>query len=222
MIHTPVCGGKTLNPCRILLLRHAETSAPDRFHGAESDVGLGDRGRRQVEAVAAALAAESPHAVISSAMRRALDTAAPIARACGLAVRVEPRLHERKMGPLSGLSRDEGLAFYAEAKRRWRAGELDYTHPGGESFAAIRDRAVPVFRSLALEHLGQTVVVIAHGVVIRVLLTTLLADVTPADFDCFAIDNTGVNDLRFRDGRWEAVALNATEHLGGTEERFAW
>ncbi|MBV8382979.1 MAG: histidine phosphatase family protein, partial [Planctomycetaceae bacterium] len=60
---------------RVLLLRHAETSAPDRFHGAESDVGLGERGRRQAEAVAEILAAEGPDALYSSAMRRALETA---------------------------------------------------------------------------------------------------------------------------------------------------
>ena len=45
---------------RVLLLRHAETAAPDRFHGAESDVDLGDRGSRQAEAVAPGLAGDGP------------------------------------------------------------------------------------------------------------------------------------------------------------------
>src|SRR5947209_11555224 len=83
-------------PDRVLLRRHAETANPLIFHGAESDVGLSERGRAQAEAVAPVLAAFGPGAVVSSAMRRALDTAGPIARACGLAVRVEPDLHERR------------------------------------------------------------------------------------------------------------------------------
>ena len=43
-------------PTRVLLLRHGETTDPLVFHGAESDVGLSGRGRRQAEAAAAALA----------------------------------------------------------------------------------------------------------------------------------------------------------------------
>ena len=82
-------------PTRVLLLRHGETSNPNVFHGAESDIGLSERGRRQAEAVAPLLAAHTPAAIISSAMRRARETAASIAAACGLSVLIEPQLHER-------------------------------------------------------------------------------------------------------------------------------
>ena len=43
------------NRCRVLdccWRRHAETSAPDRFHGAESDIGLSEFGARQAERLA--------------------------------------------------------------------------------------------------------------------------------------------------------------------------
>jgi probable phosphoglycerate mutase len=86
---------------RVLLLRHAETAAPDLFHGAESDIGLGERGARQVEAIVPLLAAARPALVVSSAMRRAVDTARPIATACSTALQIEPDLHERRRGPLS-------------------------------------------------------------------------------------------------------------------------
>src|SRR5438132_12302343 len=36
-------------PRGVRRLRHAETAAPEHYHGAESDNGLGARGRRQVE-----------------------------------------------------------------------------------------------------------------------------------------------------------------------------
>src|SRR5437764_2917466 len=65
-------------PTTVFLLRHAESANPLVFHGAESDVGLSARGRRQAEALAPLLAALSPHAIVSSAMRRAVDTATPI------------------------------------------------------------------------------------------------------------------------------------------------
>jgi 2,3-bisphosphoglycerate-dependent phosphoglycerate mutase len=95
-------------PTRVLLLRHAVTAAPDHFHGAESDVGLGPAGFEQARRVAARIAAERPDAVYSSGMRRAAETARAIAEACGLEPMAWPGLHERTMGPLSGVPRHEG------------------------------------------------------------------------------------------------------------------
>src|SRR5207248_7196830 len=86
------------DPTRVLLLRHAETAAPHLFHGAESDVGLSERGHWEAAAIAPILAQEKPVAVISSAMRRAVETAEPIARACGVPLSIEAGLHERRIG----------------------------------------------------------------------------------------------------------------------------
>jgi broad specificity phosphatase PhoE len=196
---------------RVLLLRHAETAAPEFFHGAESDVGLGDRGVAQALAVAHCLAALTPDAVYCSAMRRAVQTADPIGRACGLRPHLVESLHERRIGPLSGQPRELGLAAYEEAKARWMGGELDYTHEGGESYADIRSRAVPAFEALAHRHAGGTIVVVAHGIVIRVVLTTLLEGYGPEHFQSIAIPNVGVNDLRHDGRRWRAETLAAAD-----------
>jgi broad specificity phosphatase PhoE len=207
MIRIIDSGSKMKRATRVLLLRHAETAAPDRFHGAESDIGLGQRGLRQAEAVARTLSALGPDAVYCSTMRRAVETAAPIARACRVKPQLVESLHERRMGPLSGQPREVGLTAYEEAKRRWMAGELDYTHAGGESYADIRRRTVPAFEALAARHPGGTIVVVAHGVVIRVLLTTLLEGYGPEHFAAIAIPNAGVNDV-WHDGlRWRAERL---------------
>jgi broad specificity phosphatase PhoE len=192
---------------RVLLLRHAETAAPEFFHGAESDIGLGTRGFAQADAVARILAATEPDALYCSTMRRATQTAAAIGRACGLVPQLVDSLHERRMGPLSGQPREVGIEAYETAKRQWMAGVLDHSHEGGESYADIRRRAVPAFEALALRHAGRTIVVVAHGVVIRVLLTTLLEGYGPEHFQAIAIPNVGVNDLR-HDGRgWRAERL---------------
>jgi broad specificity phosphatase PhoE len=199
---------KLLGVTRVLLARHAETSAPDRFHGAESDIGLSDAGARQAERLAESLSKCGAAAVYSSAMRRAVETAAPIAVACKLVPVQVAALHERKIGPLSGLSREEGWAVYAASKARWISGDLDHTHDGGESYNDVRRRVLPVFETLAERHAGQTIIVVAHGVVIRVALTSLLAGAHPTEFDRFAIDFASVNDVRFDGQSWTAGALN--------------
>jgi probable phosphoglycerate mutase len=198
----------TLPTARVLLLRHAETAAPDRFHGAESDIGLGDRGFEQAEAVAKKLAALHPDAIYSSPMLRARQTAEPIALARGLKPIIVPDLHERRMGPLSGMTLLEGWDAYTQAMDRWKAGDLDAAHEGGESYSQMRARVVPAFVELASRHPGETIVVVAHGVVIRVLLSSLLEGRGPADFEGFGIGFAAVNDLRFDGQNWRAEALN--------------
>jgi 2,3-bisphosphoglycerate-dependent phosphoglycerate mutase len=197
-----------LSYTRVLLARHAETAAPNRFHGAESDIGLSELGARQAERLAEYLSSSGAAAIYSSAMRRAVDTASPIARACNLLATPIAALHERGIGPLSGLSREDGWAVYAASKTRWIDGDLDHTHEGGESYNDVRRRVVPVLQELTARHAGQTIIVVAHGVVIRVALTSLLAGSRPSEFDRFAIEFASVNDLRFHGTIWTAQGLN--------------
>lgn len=202
MIRSIDSRSKTLRKTRVLLLRHAETASPDRFHGAESDVSLGETGRTQAATVAKQLALLQPDALYCSGMARARETAAPIGRECGLIPQVIEPLHERRMGPLSGQSRVEGWSTYQDAMSHWMAGDLDYTHEGGESYAAIAARTVPLFQTLAERHQGQTIVVVAHGVVIRVVLSSLLDGRGPANFAEIPIEFVAVNDLRWDGARW--------------------
>lgn len=165
-------------------------------------MGLGDRGQSQAEAVALTIAAIRPNALYCSGMRRAVETAGPIGRACGLTPRVVETLHEGRMGTLSGQGREAGWALYSRTMARWMAGDLEFHHDGGESFAAIRRRVVPDFRRMAEAHRGGTIAVVSHGVVIRVLLTSLLDEFGPEDFDRIAIDFVAIHDLRREGTRW--------------------
>jgi len=191
-------------------MRHAETSAPEFFHGAESDIGLSEWGYAQAGRVAQFLRDQAPgtRAIYCSGMRRAIETARPIADAFSFEPCITASLHERKIGRLSGLPRQEGWAIYTEAKREWIAGNLGATHEGGESFADIRRRVLPVFEEIAAGHREETVVVVAHGVVLRVILCSILPGYGPADFDQVAIDFASINDLRFNGESWRAERLN--------------
>jgi probable phosphoglycerate mutase len=164
----------------IWLARHAETAWPTVVHGAESDIELGEHGLRQAEAAATWFRDRSPTVVASSAMRRAIDTAKPIASLCRVEHEIEPDLHERRVGPFSQKSGEEVDRVWEETVRRWEAGEVAYAFPGMESFARIQDRVVPAFERIARRHTGGRIAVIAHGVVCKVLLLSLLRDTGPA------------------------------------------
>ncbi|MXY55949.1 MAG: histidine phosphatase family protein [Gammaproteobacteria bacterium] len=77
----------------ILLVRHGQAAAG---FGSHRDPGLDDVGRAQAEAVAEELAArfEEPVPIYSSPLKRAQETAAPLARRWGSEVILEPRVAE--------------------------------------------------------------------------------------------------------------------------------
>lgn len=195
-------------PTRFFLMRHGESADPTVFHGAESDVDLSDKGRRQADVIADVFAPLRPDLVVASAMRRARATALPLARALGLELHIEPELHERRVGILSGLPfRDD--AVWPETLRRWSSGDTAYAHPGAESYDDIQRRVLPVWNRLAADHAGRTLVVVAHGIVCRILLLSILPGWTPADWGRLGSTwNVGVSELLHEAAGWRALTIN--------------
>lgn len=81
---------------RLTLVRHAEAAAG---WGDDPDPGLSDRGRRQAEAMAESVARDGPLPVVVSPLRRARETAVPLARRWDVEPRVEPRVGEIRTPP---------------------------------------------------------------------------------------------------------------------------
>ncbi len=161
-------------PERVWLLRHAETTAPHVFNGAESDVDLSPLGFQQAAAVAAWFPQHRPTAVVSSAMVRAINTAVPIAAACGVPRSVVPQLHERRIGAMSGTSFSTDGGPWNDTLAAWSAGNTTFTTPGAESFDELVGRLLPAWDEVCAAHPGGRVVVVAHGIVCKALLLSLL------------------------------------------------
>ena len=189
-------------------MRHAQTARPDVFHGAESDVGLSDLGLRQAQAVAPVFAGLGPAGVVSSGMLRARLTAQPITEACGLPLQVEPDLHERRVGSLSGTPSQTNAGVWPDTLKRWQAGETDYAPPGMESFDDIGRRVLPVFERLTAAYEGRSLLVVAHGIVIRVILLSVLEGWGPRDWAKLGrIANASVSELVRERGIWKPERL---------------
>ena len=195
-------------PTRVLLLRHAQTDRPEVFHGFESDTGLSDLGYRQGATIASLIARLNPDGLVSSGMRRARLTAEPIAAACGLTLQIEPLLHERKVGALVGTPTVGELGIWPETLREWMAGNTAAASEGAESFDEIRTRVLPAWHAIAARFENQTVAIVAHGIVIRVLLLSLLESHTVADWERVGrIQNVSISELIDSGGTWKAVRI---------------
>lgn len=112
-------------PTRALLLRHAESAAnaaPEASPLApEAGDRLSERGREEARAAAEALRECGAARLLCSPMRRAGETAEPIAAALGLEPVVEPYLHEVGEGEAGEESFDAVLARVGRLKAELEA-----------------------------------------------------------------------------------------------------
>jgi broad specificity phosphatase PhoE len=135
------------------------------------DPPLGEMGMALAEKVAREIVRDEPDAIYSSPLRRAWQTAEPIARATGLSLRAEGALREIGCGEVDGLFVEEVRARYPDLWSRNLA-QVDehFRWPGGESYAEFRGRVQQSLSRISRTHRDGTIVVVAHtGVVTQVL-----------------------------------------------------
>jgi probable phosphoglycerate mutase len=153
----------------LVLLRHATTSATGkRLGGRKPGFHLDEPGRAQAEAAARRLAGLRISAVYASPLERTRETAAPVARAHGLRVRIERGILEVDYGdwtdrPLSELRRRSLWRTIQQAPSR-------VTFPGGESIRGAQQRAVEATERIAAAHRGETVVLVSHADIIKAVI----------------------------------------------------
>ena len=146
---------------KLLVIRHgqAEGNLEHRFIG-QTDVPLDEVGRAQSLALAERLKVAGIQRIVSSDLRRAVDTITPLAEAIGLSIYRDSRLREISNGEWSGLLPSEISARWPDLWAAYRNGE-DVLRPGGEQWEIVRERVVRAAR----EHAdGDGVIAIStHG-----------------------------------------------------------
>ncbi|MCX4388700.1 bifunctional RNase H/acid phosphatase [Micromonospora peucetia] len=201
---------------RLILVRHGETAYTEqRRYSGRGDVPLSERGRAQVRATAARVAALAPSvaAVVSSPLSRCTATAEAIAGVLGgVPVRREDDLIECDFGAWEGRT-------FAEVREEW-PGEMDawlastrVAPPDGESFVDVAERCRRAVDGLCRAYPGETVVVVSHVSPIKLVLRDALAAGDGFLHRLF-LDAAGISVLdTWPDGGVAVRTVNDTAHL---------
>ena len=160
----------------LLLTRHGETvwHAENRYAGGSSDIDLTDHGRDQARALAEWSATQGIDAVFSSPVRRARETAAPVAELLHLPVTTVEGLREVDFGVAEGRTVDELRGLDAAAVQRFLSDPALHPFPGSEPPHQAADRAVRAIRDICGQRAGDRVLVVAHNTLLRLALCRLL------------------------------------------------
>ncbi|MEO3761177.1 glucosyl-3-phosphoglycerate phosphatase [Mycobacterium sp. B14F4] len=218
---------------RLVMLRHGQTeyNAGSRMQG-QLDTDLTDLGREQAVAAAEVLAKRQPLTIMSSDLRRALDTAVSLGERAGMPVLVDARLRETHLGEWQGLTHLEVDAVAPGARLAWR-NDSRWAPPGGESRVDVAVRSLPLVTELvaAQQEWGRDdpdrpVVLVAHGGLIAALTAALLG--LPVDnwpilggmgnaswvqLSGHSVPDAPAEDIRWRLDVWNASAQVANDVL---------
>jgi probable phosphoglycerate mutase len=204
---------------RIIAIRHGETAwnVETRIQG-QLDIDLNDKGRWQAMRVAQALADEHIDRIYASDLSRARATAQAIAQRTShppaQTVQLHPGLRERGFGTFEGQTYAEIEAQWPDASRRWRQRDPDFSPPGGETPTQVMRRVSDTLNLLAHPHLGQQIVLVAHGGVMDMLyrLATQQGVDTPRSWE---LGNAAINRLLWTPDGVTLVGWSDTRHLDG-------
>ena len=194
----------------LLLIRHALPQRVELVEGP-ADPDLSPEGWTQAGRLAAWLASEGLDAVYSSPLRRALQTAEPLAEVTGHAVRVVDGLAEWDRQASSYIPIEE---LQAAGDPVWKSLAAGALHELGVDAPSFQGRVVEAVASIVADHPGETVAAVCHGGV----LNAYLANVLGIDRVLFyAPDYTCINRVRISGSGVRSVrTLNETPHLRGT------
>ena len=208
----------------VIVWRHGETAhnAGGVFQG-HLDTELSERGLQQAEAAAAELAGRHPVRIVSSDLRRAAVTAAPLAGLTGLPVETDRRWREVDVGEWQGRVYADVVAAEPDVLAALDRGEDVVRGRTGERVADLQVRTRQAFDDLVADlGEGQTAVVATHGLASR----ALVADVVGLTYQQAWLSLVGLRNCHWaelvehRTG-WRLDAWNAgvTASVGSVTDR---
>ena len=202
-----------VKPVRLFTVRHGETDfARERRFAGAADVPLTPRGLQQCEAVARALSGVPVAAVYASPLARARASAECIAAPHKLPVVIEPAFREMAFGEWEGLTRADIGVRLPEALETWRLTPHLAVPPGGERLEAVASRVGAALDALLQQHQGQTVVLVTHAMVVRLIVLAALG-LGPDRLWSVDASPAGITEIEYQDGWVTVHRMNTLAHL---------
>jgi probable phosphoglycerate mutase len=136
------------------------------------------------------------------------------AKSHGLEIIPHKGLREIYAGKWEGEIFDDLVVKYTEDFNRWKTDVGRARCTDGESVAELFDRVTGTLASIAAENEGKTVCIATHATPIRTVTAAALTGRVDDMADLPWSANASINIFDFEDGKFTAVALSLTDHLG--------
>ena len=164
-----------IRPRTIFLARHgqSESNHEERISG-QADPALTEKGLRQAQRLANALQNVPLTKILTSTLRRSIETARPIAESQGIALCPLDALKEMSFGVLEGQRRRDLDRESQHLLDQWTAHKLHVRIPGGEHLLDVQKRVLPCLSRVLTENPEGTLLIVGHRHTNIVILSALL------------------------------------------------
>jgi broad specificity phosphatase PhoE len=208
----------------ILLVRHGHVEGikPERFRG-RADLALTETGQRQAELLAHRIASQwTPSSIYTSPLQRCIATGAAVARVCGVPSEPVTELNDLDYGTLQSLTYDDVRAGNPDLFAAWFTTPHLVLFPEGESLQDVAARTASVLRFVLSRNAADTLVLVGHDSVNRVLLTQIL-DMPLSAYWRFAQSPCCINEVEIAGSSFQLRRMNDTAHLdtGSISQRLS-
>ncbi|MDJ0619793.1 MAG: histidine phosphatase family protein [Calothrix sp. MO_192.B10] len=219
---------------RVILVRHGQSTYNNLglYQGSSNESVLTEVGRRDIRQAGDFLKGLKFDAIYSSSLKRARDTAEEILQAIApeidsSTIHITPQLRETDLPNWHGLSFQYVRENFPEAYYTWKnrphefCMEVDRVSSPSSFYPAIDlyKRIRQFWQEILPLHLGQTLLIVAHGGTNRALISTALG-IKPDHYHCIQQSNCGINVLDFADGSLDSGRLSAMNLTAQTGDRF--
>ena len=200
---------------KLLLVRHGQTdwNIARRFQG-QSDIPLNKVGQKQAMTLANRLSKQPIDAIYSSDLQRAMETSKVITQmsVCKPELRSDPRLREINFGDWEGLTYNEIKEKYHDVLVARENDVYKNAPTNGETLEQLTIRVQSMIDELYAKHKDQTVLVVAHGGVLQILLCLALK-LNPTMYWQFHLSTASLSEIAFYPDGAMLNLLNDTSHL---------
>lgn len=185
---------------RVLCARHAAAEGSPRLAG--DDRPLSRAGRVQADELGRLLAPRRIAHVYTSPLLRGRETADRVANVLGTRCTVDDRLVEFTAGALDASANPDDAARVTAVFQAWLGGDLDRQVGDGETGHEVVGRLSGVLGEVADLHRGETVLLVSHGGLLALGLTTLSANLKPAWVAERPLGNADVVEVAYDADGW--------------------
>lgn len=201
---------------KLYLVRHGESAwNVKHLYTGRTDVPLSGLGELQAERLGERLRSWEVKAIYASPLRRAQETAQPVAALKKLPLRLDARLEEIHHGTWEGNPANVIREQYADDYLTWRTQPHRVKMPDGESLQDVAVRVASFLQEALAEHADGNVVIVSHDAVLRVIVMQSL-QMGLEYFWRWRFDNAALSMLeRLDDGHFRLALLNDAHHLDG-------
>lgn len=201
---------------RIYLIRHAQSEGNlyRRVLGWY-DGHVTALGWKQIAALEVRFRSIPVHAVYSSDLSRARETAQAVTVPKGLELHCEPAFREIHLGELTNIPYGDFTYHYPSLYDAFFSYSPKWSPREGETFQQVADRVAPAFFRIAAEHPGKTVAIFSHAMAIRCLQAALRGKHPSGVTDLPLGENTAVSCYEIQGHRFRTLFENDASHLAG-------